>query len=166
MSKVEPKPFSLNGSNNPVELDWMDSGRDLFLDEFYFISYADQKKALKFHGVTYSKGILTPADALENHKEVHKQLGSKFPKYFEIINWVGMDSYKARCIAELAPEENPNYIKITGRMLMIWAEQGFVPQFDKYFEKTRKLIMIPIEAWEHFHEFSYMLKNKGWWKNK
>lgn len=167
MSKEAPKPFALNGTENPVVNDWMGSGRAIYLDEFYFISYSDQKRALKYHGIEYSKtGTLSKEDAEKERKEIGQKLKEKFPEYFNIMSWVGMEQYKAKQIAELSPAQNPNYIKITGRMLIEWAEQGFVPQFDDFFDRTRKLIMVPIEAWEHFHKFSYMLRKKGWYKNK
>jgi hypothetical protein len=168
MSKTEPKPFALNGTNNPVVHNWLESGRDIYLDEFYFIGYADQKRVLRSHGIKCSDKviILDPKEAAEEQQEILKQLTEKFPKYFNIYSWIGMEQYKARCIAELAPEENPNYIRITGRMLVTWANEGFIPQFDDYFEKTRRLLMVPVQAYDHYHESSYMLRNEGWYKNK
>lgn len=167
MSKETPKPYAINGTNDPVVKNWMDSGRDIYLDEFYFISYSDQKRALKSHGIEYHiEPGMSKKDFEEEEKRIAKELKEKFPKYFDIMAWVGMEQYKAKAIAELSPAQNPNYIRITGRMLIEWAEQGFVPQFDEFFERTRKLIMVPLQAWEHFHRFSYMLRKKGWYRNK
>lgn len=113
------------------------SGYDIYLDEFYFISYPDQKEQM---------------DEVEFRK--------KYGKYLEIVNWPET-AIKFKALAELHPEENPQYIKITGRMIMEWCEKGFIPQFDKYFKKTRRLIMVPVEAWEFFNKKSYMLRNRN-----
>jgi hypothetical protein len=167
MSKETPKPFALNGTNNPVVKNWMGSGHDIYLDEFYFISYADQEKLIESHGISISDvKTLSKEEYLEAKKEIAKQLKEKFPEYFTIVSWVGVDQIKAREIAKLDPAKNPNYIRIIGRMLLEWAEEGFVPQFDTYFDKTRRLLMVPVQAWEHFHEWSYMLRKQGGWRNK
>ncbi len=167
MSKETPKPFALNGTNNPVVNNWMESRHDIYLDEFYFIGYADQRRVLKFHGIqAKDEAILDPKEAAEEYKEIIKQLREKFPNYFMIQDWIGLEQHKAKAVAELDPKENPNYIRITGRMLLEWAEQGFIPQFDDFFDDTRRLIMVPVQAYDHFHSFSYMLKNQGWYKNK
>ena len=108
---------------------------DIVLDEFYYISYSDQQQKL-----------------------TEAQYKEKYKKYLGIINWPET-AMKFRALAELHPEESPRYIKITGRMIMEWCEKGFVPQFDKYFNKTRRLVMIPIEAYDHFNKHSYMLRD-------
>ncbi len=120
----------------PVAKDVFGSGYDLHLDEFYYISYSDQKE------------VMTEAQYQERYK-----------KYLEVMKWPET-KLKFKTLAELHPEENPRYIKITGRMILEWCEKGYVPQFDKYFKTTRRLVLVPIEAWEHFHKYSTMLKRK------
>ena len=154
MNREIPKPFALQGTNNPVVKKWMGSKHDIYLDEFYFISYADQERVIKSHGISIT-GIKTLSREGYDlaKKEIDKQLRERFPEYFEIVSWsAGLAQYKEKEIARLHPSQNPNYIKITGRMLLEWAEDGFVPQFDSYFEKTRRLLMVPVQAWDHFHE--------------
>ena len=112
------------------------SGHDLYLDEFYYISYSDQKELL-----------------------TQEEQKKRFGKYLSIMRWPD-SSLKYRSIAELHPEENPNYIKITGRMILEWAEKGYIPLFDTYFKKTHRLIMVPVEAWEHFNKLSIMLRKR------
>lgn len=113
------------------------SGRDLYMDEWYYISYSDQKEKMS-----------------------EAQYRERYGKYLEIVRWPETN-IKFKTLAELHPEENPNYIKITGRMIMEWCEKGYVPQFDKYFEKTRRLVMVPVEAWEFFNRRSRMLRKRG-----
>lgn len=122
--------------NKPVIENFFHSGHDLYLDEFYYISYSDQKEEL-----------------------TKAEFKKKYEKYLHMQVWPDAP-FKFRSLAELHPEENPMYIKITGRMIIEWCEKGYVPQFDKYFDKTRRLVMIPIEAWDHFNKFSSMLRRK------
>lgn len=122
--------------HNPVLKNFFNSGYDLYLDEFYYISYAEQRKEM------------TKAEFQEKYK-----------KYLHIQSWPETE-YKHKALAGLHAEENPRYIKITGRMLLEWMEKGFVPSFDKYFAKTRRLVMIPIAAWDHYSKFSFMLRGK------
>lgn len=128
--------------NETVFKNWFNSGHDIYLDEFYYISYADQKFKIA---------------------EFEKK--NKYKKYFDIMKWPETE-LKYKTLAELHPDENPKYIKISGRMLLEWSEKGFIPQFDMYFEKTRRLVMIPLEGWEFFNENSYMLRNKAMIKEK
>ncbi len=167
MNKKTAKPFALQGTNNPFVKNWMGSAYTIYLDEFYFISYGDQERVIRSHDILISDiKTLNKEEYLKAKKEIDKQLRKKFPEYFEIVGWVGMEQYKAKEIAKLHPAQNPNYIKITGRMLLEWAEEGFVPQFDSYFERTRRLLMVPVQAWEHFQKWSFMLKGKAFWRNK
>lgn len=122
--------------HNPVLNNFFNSGYDLYLDEFYYISYSDQKE--KLTEAEYKK---------------------KYEKYMHIQAWPET-TYKFRVLAELHPEETPMYIKITGRMILEWCSKGYVPQFDSHFKRTRRLLMVPIEAWDHFNKFSSMLRGK------
>lgn len=99
-------------------------GRVIGLDEFYFISYSDQK-----------------AEISKADKE------GKYAKYFQIQEWPET-ILKWKAIAELPPGYNPNWIKITGRMLIEWSERGYIPQFDKFFRLTHQLTMCPVSGIE------------------
>lgn len=110
------------------------SGHDLYLDEYYYISYPDQLEAMS-----------------------EEEMKERFKRYFHIASWPD-SNLKFRAIAELAPEENPHYIKITGRMVMEWCERGYIPQFDQYFKQTRRLIMVPVEAWDFYTKYSKLLR--------
>jgi hypothetical protein len=82
-----------------------------------------------------------------------------YKRYLEISQWPDTQ-LKHKEIAELHPEQNPNWIKITGRMLLEWGEMGYIPQFDKYFDKTRRLTMLPVDGMEFYFEFSKMLNKE------
>lgn len=122
--------------NNKVLKNIFGSGHDLYLDEVYYISYADQREEM-----------------------TEAEYRKKYSKYLDIVNWPET-AYKHKAIAELAPEENPQYIQITGRMIMKWCEEGFIPKFDKYFKQTRRLIMVPVEAIDFYNRESYILNNR------
>lgn len=107
-------------------------GKTIKLDEFYFISYSDQKQEI------------TKADR-----------EGKYYKYFSIQAWPET-TLKWKAIAELPAEFNPNWIKITGRMLIEWSERGYIPQFDKFFRFTHQLTMIPASGLEVLMENSLL----------
>lgn len=122
--------------HNKVLTNFFDSGYDIYLDELYYISYSDQEQIVALGSEKFNKN---------------------YEKYLAIMSWPDTQ-LKFKSVAELPPEQNPNFIKVTGRMLIEWVEKGFVPQFDKFFDKSRRLLMIPIEAYDHFNQYSKMLK--------
>lgn len=122
--------------NIPVVKNFFESGYDLYLNEMYYIAFGDQKFMAEL------RGSLT-----------EKEFNDQYARYMLITQWPdGNPKFKA--LAEIPPEENPNYIKITGRQIVNWAEQGFVPQFDSMFRDTRKLVMVPLEAYEYYEKYS------------
>lgn len=124
--------------HNPVEKNFFDSGFDIYLNEFYYIAYSDTKTLVDMK-ITKS---MTEAEFKQN-----------YGRYMAITQWPDIDS-KYNAINELPPDQNPNYIKISGEMLILMTENGFVPQFDKNFLNSRKLIMIPIDAYEFYGQYS------------
>ena len=50
-------------------------------------------------------------------------------------------------IALLPPEKNPNYDIVSGYELIEITSKGkYIPQFDKDFERTHRLVLMPAEA--------------------
>lgn len=122
--------------HNPIVENFFESGNDLYLNEFYYIAFGDQKFMAEF------RGELT-----------EKEFNDRYARYMAITTWPE-NNVKFKALAEIHPEDNPNYIKITGRQIVNWTEQGFVPQFDHDFRNTRKLVMIPLEAYEYYARYS------------
>lgn len=122
--------------NNPVVKNFFDSGHDLYLNELYYIAYSDQEFMVKLQG-----------------RKTQKEFNEKYSKYLQITTYPeGVMKFKA--LAMLQPEDNPNFINITGRMIIDWTKEGFIPQFDYFFKKSRRLVMVPLEAYEYYEKYS------------
>ena len=104
-------------------------GRKIYLNEFYYVYFAEQMAELD---------------------------KARYRKYLDIMQLPGELKYRA--LSALKPEENPTIIHIKGRMLIEWSERGFLPQFDKDFETTRKLVFCPVAGMEFWLERSFMLR--------
>lgn len=111
---------------------WFD--QTIELDGYYFISYSDQKQEL-----------------------TNKQREAQYANYYNIKSWPET-KLKWIELEKLGPGKNPNWIRITGRVLIEWGEKGFVPQFDRFFAKSRKLLMIEVAGMAWFMENSKNLK--------
>lgn len=65
-------------------------------------------------------------------------------KYRRISSWP--DQWRIPALAQMNPADHPKIHTMSGRQIVsIGKEQGYVPQFDKFFLKSRKITFITLE---------------------
>ena len=121
--------------------------RRIFLDDTYLVYFSDQKR---------------------------KMTKEERAEYDRINSWP--DKLRMKYLAEMNPVDNPNVTPMTGRKLMEFAEQGYIPQFDMFFDEkacagyagsmatapkpTRRLTLIPAAGFEYFLNNSRIIGGK------
>lgn len=71
---------------------------------------------------------------------------------YDIAN--GMpDQLRVRILARMDPKKNPNYHPHSGlKLLEIMLDQGYIPMFDRLFEKNKKLTLVHVYAYEWYEK--------------
>lgn len=105
--------------------------REIWLDEYYYVYFYDKKRKMT-----------------DTQLQTYNQIRS-LP-----------DKLRYRELAQMDPRDNPNVTPMTGRQLMDAGAKGYIPTFDKFFDRTRRLVLFPAEAWEYYEKHSFMLRNK------
>jgi hypothetical protein len=108
-------------------------GKVIHLDEKYLLYFADKKRDMT-------------AKELEPYKRI-----KSWP---EKLMW--------KELMQADPRINPNVTEVTGRQLIdVAGLGGFIPNFDKYFDTTRRLTLVPAQGMEFFIKQRMLEKNRG-----
>jgi hypothetical protein len=99
--------------------------RQIDLAQTYYVMFADAKRQL------------TP---------------EQVAKYRRISMWPS--KLQEMLLAKLPPEENPNITPMTGKQLIEFSAQGYIPIFDLRFQESRKLTLMPSQAIDFYLEHS------------
>lgn len=79
--------------------------------------------------------------------------GKDYSLYWKLKNMPDTPE-KYNELAKLDPYENPNIVPLTGRELIETTNKNkYIPQFDKDFEATHRVMLMPAEAmifYEHY----------------
>lgn len=105
-------------------------GRMIDTDDIYFICYSGEKRE------------------------------GDFREYYAIKNLPDVPD-KFKMLAELDSRKNPYVLPVTGKEMITMAkERKMIPQFDKDFDKTHKIVFIDAGAIEFYLNYSARLKIK------
>ena len=64
------------------------------------------------------------------------------------------DRWRVEEMKKLSPEDNPNVMIINGRHIMEMVEKGFLPIYDKDFNRNHKLTFIHSGAYDFYVKYS------------
>lgn len=97
-------------------------GRDIDLDDIYFVAYPDQKREMTERELMeYDQALALP------------------------------DKIRYDIIAKLDPRKNPNYLPVAGRELLDIQARGYIPAFDSYFQTSKRIMFFPARAMADYY---------------
>lgn len=107
---------------------WM--GRQIWLNEIYFVCYSD-----------------TPRDLTRDQKRIYDNIRLE-PATLQAMEF------------DRDPSLSPNVQPVTGRELIELSESNkAIPQFDKYFVHSHKLTMVPVDGYDFWERNSSVLNS-------
>lgn len=113
-----------------AKVEWY--GKTIMLNEKYLLYFSDKKREMT-------------AKELEPYKRI-----KSWP---EKLMW--------KELMQSDPRINPNVVEIEGRLLIDTAGLGgYIPNFDAYFDRTRRLTLVPAQGMEFFIQKRMLEKNK------
>ena len=107
-------------------------GRLIHLDEDYYLYFSDVRR-----------------EKLTDEQQAQQEEREKEYGFIRSLP----EKLMYRQLAEMDPRLNPKVTVLKGHELIAISSEGkYIPQFDAFFDKTRRLVLIPLDGIEFMRE--------------